>query len=61
MSDYNVKDAVGLAFDGNVAEFKNAIDSLLMDKVYDAVEIKRHEVSANYMASEEPTEETEND
>ena len=49
MSEYTMNDAVNYANDGNASEFKNAVDSLLMNKIKDSVEIKRHEVSANFM------------
>lgn len=60
MSDYTTKDAVELAFNGEVAEFRNVVNDLLMDKVYDAVQIKKYDVAANYMVSDE-AEVTEED
>lgn len=59
MSDYTAKDAVQHAFDGNVAEFRNAVNDILLNKVYDAVEMKKYEVSANYMSAEPETTEEE--
>jgi len=32
-----------------VAEFKDAIGSLLMNKIKDSVEIQKHQVAANFM------------
>ena len=49
MSDYNMNDAIEMAGNGNVAEFKDAIGSLLMNKIKDSVEIQKHEVAANFM------------
>jgi len=49
MSDYTAKDAVELAFNGNVSEFRSVVNDLLLDKVYDAVQMKKYDVAANYM------------
>ena len=49
MSDYNMNDAIEMAGNGNVAEFKDAIGSLLMNKIKDSVEIQKHQVAANFM------------
>jgi len=59
MSDYTAKDAVQHAFDGNVSEFRSVVNDLLLDKVYDAVEMKKFEISSNFMnsADDETTEE----
>jgi len=59
MSDYTAKDAVELAFDGNVSAFRDVVNDLLLDKVYNAVEMKKYEVAGNYMSmdSEETIEE----
>lgn len=57
MSEYTSKEAVQFAFDGNVAEFRNAVNDILLDKVYDAVQIKKYDVSANFMADAETPEE----
>lgn len=62
MSDYTTRDAVEFAFDGNVAAFRDTVNDLLLDKVYNAVEMKKYEVAGNYMNmdSEETIEEPEN-
>jgi hypothetical protein len=49
-------DAVNMAADGDVNGFKNAINDLLMDKVRDAVDVKRYDVQANFMSQDEPEE-----
>lgn len=56
MSDYTAKDAVQHAFDGNVAEFRNVVNDLLLDKVYDAVEMKKTEVAMGFLSEPEETE-----
>ena len=58
MSEYTLNDAINMAGDGNVSEFKDAIGSLLMNKIKDSVAIQKHEVAANFMND---TEETQND
>lgn len=59
MSENTTTDAVKLAFDGNVSAFKDAVNDLLMDKIYDAVSMKKHEVAANYMETDDVELETE--
>jgi len=49
---YNTVDAVNLAAAGDVNGFKSAINDLLMDKVKDAVDVKRFDVQQNFMPSE---------
>jgi len=49
-------DAVNLAADGDVNGFKSAINDLLMNKVRDAVDVKRYDVQANFMSQDEPEE-----
>jgi len=44
-------DAVNMAADGDVNGFKSAINDLLMDRVKDAVDLKRFEVQNNFMSS----------
>lgn len=51
-------DAVNMAASGDVNGFKSAINDLLMDKVRDAVDLKRFDVQANFMSQDE-TEEVE--
>ena len=50
MADYTTKDAVNFAVDGNSGEFKNAIHDILADRVQSAIEIKKVDVTANFMS-----------
>jgi len=56
MSEYTLNDAIEMAGDGNVAEFKDAVGSLLMNKIKDSVAIQKHEVAASFMADTEDTQ-----
>jgi hypothetical protein len=47
-------DAVGMAADGDVNGFKSVINDLLMDKVRDAVDVKRFDVQTSFMSQVEP-------
>lgn len=49
---YTTKDAVKMAMDGDAAKFQEAISDLLMDKVRDAVSLKKIEVASNFMTSD---------
>lgn len=53
-------DAVNMAASGDVNGFKSAVNDLLMDKISDAVELKRVEVQNNFMPAEVETQEIEN-
>jgi len=61
MSEYTLNDAIGMAGDGNVAEFKDAVGSLLMNKIKDSVAIQRHEVAASFMNDTEDTQDDNQD
>ena len=50
---YTTDDAVNLASDGNVNEFKSAIGDIMMDKIQSAIEIKKYEVQSNFMGNQE--------
>ena len=54
---YTTVDAVNMAADGNVNGFKDAISSILMDKISDAIQIKKYEVQNNFMGTQETAEE----
>ena len=56
MSDYTTKDAVQMAVDGNASGFQSAISDLLMDKVRDAVSLKKIEVASSFMSSDSEEE-----
>lgn len=45
-------DAINKAAEGDVTGFKDVVNDLLMDKIKDAVEIKKHEVSTNFMSQD---------
>ena len=49
MADYTTKDAVDFAIDGKSSEFKSAIHDILADRVQSAIEVKKVEVTANFM------------
>ncbi len=53
MADYTTKDAVDFAIDGKSGEFKNAIHDILADRVQSAIEIKKVDVTANFMKAED--------
>lgn len=53
MADYTTKDAVNFAIDGKSGEFKNAIHDILADRVQSAIEIKKVDVTANFMKAED--------
>lgn len=54
MSDeeYTTKDAVNFAADGNAHDFKKAVNDLLMDRIRDAVDLKKVDVAANFLSPE---------
>lgn len=49
-TDYTTKDAIEFAADGNVSGFKDAVNGILMDKIRDAIELKKLEVSNKFMS-----------
>ena len=53
MAEYTTKDAVNFAVDGNSSEFKNAIHDILADRVQSAIDIKKVDVTANFMSPQE--------
>jgi hypothetical protein len=52
MSEYSTKDAVNAAMNGDAAKFQNAVGDILMDKVRDAVELKKFQVASSFMSSD---------
>ncbi|MEK9697687.1 MAG: hypothetical protein VW270_18115 [Candidatus Poseidoniales archaeon] len=56
MSDYSTQDAVKMAVDGDAKGFQSAINDILMDKVRDAVDLKKIEVASSFMSSESEEE-----
>ena len=59
MSEYNAKDVVKMAADGNASDFKDAVGSMLMNKIQDAVGMKKSEVAASFMSEPEVEPEVE--
>jgi len=53
---YTTVDAVNLAADGDVNEFKSAVADIMMDKITSAIEIKKFEVQNNFMETQETEE-----
>jgi hypothetical protein len=51
MSEVTTQDAVRMAMDGNASGFRDAVNDILMDKVRDAVDIKKIEVASTFMSS----------
>jgi len=58
MSDVTMRDAVKSAMEGNPSDFKNSVNSLLMDKIRQTVEIEKHKIAADFMND---TQEVETD
>lgn len=56
MADYTTKDAVEFAVDGKSGEFKSAIHDILADRVQSAIEIKKLDVTANFMSPQKEDE-----
>ena len=56
MSDYTTTDAVKMAMDGDAHGFQSAINDIMMDKVRDAVDLKKIEVASTFMSSESEEE-----
>ena len=56
MSDYTTQDAVKAAMDGDASTFRSAVNDILMDKVHDAVNLKKIEVASSFMSSDSEEE-----
>jgi hypothetical protein len=50
------KEAINMVVDGKASEFKAATSAILMDKVHDAIEIKKAEFAQNFMSEPEHTQ-----
>ena len=63
MSEYTTKDAVQFAVDGEATKFKDAVDQMLMQKVGDALQLKRMDLAQTMLdpadLPDEDVEETE--
>ena len=53
MADYTTNDAVNFAIDGKSSEFKSAIHDILADRVQSAIEVKKVDVTANFMKAKD--------
>jgi len=54
MTDYNTKDALNYALSGEPSKFKDAVNDILMNKVGDALNIRKMDISTNMFNEEEP-------
>ena len=52
MADHTTRDAVQFTLDKNTAKFREAVTDLLTHKISDAVEIKKVEISSQFMSAE---------
>ena len=61
MSEYTTKDAVQFAVDGEATKFKDAVDQMLMQKVGDALQLKRMDLAQTMLepAEDLPDEDVE--
>tara|TARA_B100000941_G_C28177642_1_gene385468 strand:- start:3 stop:242 length:240 start_codon:yes stop_codon:yes gene_type:complete len=53
MTEYSSKDAVEFALSGNSGKFKEAINQMMSDRVAQAVELKKVDVAANFLSTQE--------
>ena len=56
MSDYTTQDAVKAAMTGDASTFQSAVNDILMDKVRDAVDLKKIEVASSFMSADSEEE-----
>lgn len=56
MSEVTTQDAVKMAMDGDAHGFQSAVNDLLTQKVYDAVQLKKIEVASSFMSSDSEEE-----
>ena len=59
MSDYSTRDAVQFAIDGEATKFKSAVDSILMQKVADTLDLGRINMAQSMFASDDLEDEVE--
>ena len=52
MSEVTSKEAIQMAYNGQASEFRDAVGDLLMDKIQDAVGMKKAEVAQTFMSPE---------
>ena len=53
MTEYSSKDAVDFALSGNSGKFKEAINQMMSDRIAQAVELKKVDVAANFLSTQE--------
>ena len=53
MTDYNTKDALNYALSGEPSKFKDAVNDILMNKVGDALNIRKMDISTNMFSNEQ--------
>jgi|TARA_A100001388_G_scaffold275851_1_gene262224 hypothetical protein len=53
MTEYSSKDAVEFALSGNSGKFKEAINQMMSDRIAQAVELKKVDVAANFLSTQE--------
>jgi len=53
MTEYTSRDVVDFALNGEAANAKEAIESVLQDKVADALDVQRTSIARNWLKSEE--------
>jgi len=58
MSEVTMRDAVISAMEGNPSEFKSSVNTLMMDKIRDAVDIEKMNIAASFMSTETEEEVT---
>ena len=58
MSEVTMRDAFISAMEGNPSEFKSSVNSLMMNKIRDAVEIEKMNIAASFMSTETEEEVT---
>lgn len=61
MSDYSTRDAVQFAIDGEATKFKTAVDSILMQKVGDTLDLERINMAQSMFASDDLEDDVEMD
>ena len=53
MTEYSSKDAVEFALSGKSGKFKEAINQMMSDRIAQAVELKKVDVAANFLSTQE--------
>ena len=53
MTEYSSKDSVEFALSCNSGKFKEAINQMMSDRIAQAVELKKVDVAANFLSTQE--------